>query len=45
MMTREDERWERIEKLRIDDEDRAQNLRDIGLASKKNTSHVSYNIL
>ena len=42
---REEDRWQQIELKKKDDEEYVRRLRDDGLACKKNTSNVAYDIL
>jgi hypothetical protein len=45
IINREEERWKQIEQQRHEDEEREKRMRELGLACKRNTSNVSYNIL
>jgi hypothetical protein len=44
-MNREEQRWEKIERGRKEFDDRTQRLREEGLACKRNTSNVAYDIV
>lgn len=44
-MNREEQRWEKIENVRAEEDERSRRLREEGMACKRNTSNVHYDIL
>jgi hypothetical protein len=44
-MAREEDRWQQIENKRNDDDEHVRRLQDNGMACKKNSSNVAYDIL
>lgn len=44
-VNREEDRWQQIENKRNEEDEYARRQRDDGMASKKNSSNVSYDIL
>ena len=45
IMNREEIRWEKIEQARKEEDDRNRSIREDGMAAKRNTSNVHYDIL